>query len=253
MEFLSKPEDPKDGDWSPIEFDDDGRGFRMVDTMDLKAVNASIPLKLRSCKQPKVVNLIDFSECNLPEEPVELVANAAGADNASTDEGSLSGVSNATQASTEPLSVLVGPSTPTFVDDDGSSGRPLRPATPGGASQDELLQEVLHLRQRLADAAEETRIQVGIARDDAFEKERQIEELLHQCAHSEALRAQAEASLARKCAKHDMTARQKNFSEPEDERDKSARELKPGSSSPEAVLLVKMFDYRQWLRCFQRR
>merc|ERR1719476_560111 len=109
----------------------------MVDTVDLVAVNARISGKLRNCKQPRVVNLINFSECNLPEESVELVSSTTGADNASTDGGSLSDASSATDASTEPLSVLAGPPS----DDGCSLGSPPRPATPLASPQEELMQE----------------------------------------------------------------------------------------------------------------
>merc|ERR1719336_108037 len=93
---------------------------------------------------PKVVNLIDFGECN-SVEPGAPRAGEASEGHTATDAGS---------RSTSP-----GPS----------------PGAPNGT--EELLGEIAHLRQRLADAQEEQRIQREMAREELAEKQREIDEL----------------------------------------------------------------------------
>ncbi|CAE7251935.1 unnamed protein product [Symbiodinium natans] len=166
----AKDEPPKLEDDS-----DDDLGFRMFSAADF--VNSD-PGPPEPNRQLKVVNLIDWGECDVAQE-------LAGA-------GEATGSSASTMA--PPVEARHTPPDPrgggemNFQESFGSA--PNLAPVPQPGNQD-LLTEIQHLRQMLADANEEKDIQVAIVRDEVLEKQQQIQELTRQKSETEALLREA--------------------------------------------------------------
>jgi len=140
------------------ESEDEQLGFQMLEGGDLKSTTATIaaPVERQTGKPMKIVNLIDFGECDVKEE-------------ASTDSGS------------EPISAgLLGPVDQHDQSDIASSVP--ESAAPFGLGLDvvELIEEVDHLRQRLKDSDAERDVLVSIVQDEVAEKQRVIDDLMRQ-------------------------------------------------------------------------
>lgn len=130
---------------------DDDLGFRMFSAAELAsaAPTSSDP----DSRQLKVVNLIDWGECDIPEEPDENVAISL-----KTEAAQCPAVSSCAQVS-EPKA-------------------PVTASAFGSAEfETDYLTEIQHLRERLADAEEEKRIQVDIVRDEVRDQQHRIADL----------------------------------------------------------------------------
>mmetsp|Transcript_43632 Transcript_43632/g.98510 ORF Transcript_43632/g.98510 Transcript_43632/m.98510 type:complete len:517 (-) Transcript_43632:21-1571(-) len=161
--------------------DSDGDGFRMFAGRDLDRA----PIARRSAgscgsgsKPLRIVNLIDFGECNVQAESVQ-----GGAPSGSTSSGAAAahwaaGGSSSSSSSFRPPG---SPAPPTGGSSVGCSVQDLSAA----AKSKDLLEEVHYLRQMLADSNEEKSIQVAIIRDEVTEKQRVIEELTRKGAEAE--------------------------------------------------------------------
>mmetsp|Transcript_54467 Transcript_54467/g.94724 ORF Transcript_54467/g.94724 Transcript_54467/m.94724 type:complete len:541 (+) Transcript_54467:122-1744(+) len=166
---------------------DDDMGFRMY----LGSEVGSAPVDSRqarpseTAKTLKVVNLIDFGECDVPEE-IE----------ASSSSTSFNMISPPAPAVAPPPVSMPTPAAPSSSETASAAvvkpppppGRSGRSASPGahlksglGAGmrdhEEALLAEIEHLRQQLDDAAQERQIQVEMIKDDVLEKQKQVEEL----------------------------------------------------------------------------
>jgi len=160
---------------------DDDTGFRMLEGVDFQSAHFERPRKVDH-KPLKVVNLIDFSACDVPDAPEDRVPDGS--------------FPVTTSSHPEPVTALPGHPIPADVHSSPGSSPALgsaapetvssvrslfRPAEqPDHALQAELLTEIQHLRQMLADANEERSIQVAIVRDEVLEKQKQLEELTRQ-------------------------------------------------------------------------
>jgi len=161
------------------ESSDDELGFRMFSRENFE----SAPIEKRhtgpeSSKALKVVNLIDFSECDVPEEeeahepqpsPVNrAVAPAPPPPQVQTEEKMFQddpvNASNTGKGRSAPLSLF---------------------GTPAASMEEELMSEIQHLRQMLDDANEEKNIQVAIIKDEVAEKQQQLEEAKRQHAETQ--------------------------------------------------------------------
>lgn len=155
---------------------DDDVGFQMFTPDCMPSSNLDKRQAEIVNKPLKVVNLIDFGECDVPEEaPVpQGTGSATTLPGQAGSTSSLSGFETpqAAQAMNNAVSIM------------GSM------ATLGGRDieKERLREELDHLRQMLADSIEEKNIQVAIVRDEVAEKQVSIEELAKK-------RAEAEASL----------------------------------------------------------
>mmetsp|Transcript_13906 Transcript_13906/g.40095 ORF Transcript_13906/g.40095 Transcript_13906/m.40095 type:complete len:434 (+) Transcript_13906:149-1450(+) len=145
------------------ESDEEDGGFRMI-TPVAEPKRQPSP---EGAKPLKVVNLIDFGECDKMDE-----------DRASP------GLPGASASS--PELVPGGVSSPLADLDDVVTRRRSAPSFAGvgigadGVAHHDLVAEIQHLRQMLADANEEKTIQVAIVRDEVAEKQRLVEELVRQ-------------------------------------------------------------------------
>jgi len=161
------------------ESSDDELGFRMFSRENFE----SAPIERRrtvpeSSKALKVVNLIDFSECDVPEEeeahepqpsPVNrTAAPAPPPPQVQTEEKLFQedsvNASNTGKGRSAPLSLF---------------------NTPAVSMEEELMSEIQHLRQMLDDANEEKNIQVAIIQDEVAEKQQQLEEAKRQHAETQ--------------------------------------------------------------------
>jgi len=153
--------------------EDDDCGFRMWNAQDLASDPLEQKPRAEGNRQLKVVNLIDFGECDVAEESPRVEP--------STSASSVKGG----DTPAPPLPGLGGP----------IAGAPVEPMLPGvaafrppaGPSDQDLLNEILDLKQMLADANEEKNIQVAIVRDEVAEKQQLLEDLLRQKAETEVL------------------------------------------------------------------
>eukprot|EP00439_Symbiodinium_sp_Y106_P045912 s1385_g5.t2 len=152
---------------------DDDLGFRMFSAADF--VNSD-PGPVEPNRQLKVVNLIDWGECDVAQE--------------------LSGAGEATGSSASTMAPPVevrqtlpdprGGGDSHFQESFGSAPN----LVPLSGNQD-LVTEIQHLKQMLADANEEKDIQVAIVRDEVQEKEQEIQALLRQKNETEVLLREA--------------------------------------------------------------
>jgi len=139
-------------------------GFQMLEGGDFKSTTATTPeapVEKQTGKTMKVVNLIDFGQCDVKEE-------------ASTESGG------------EPI----GPGLPGTVDhyeqsDIASSAGPESATAPAGPGPVELMQEIELLRQRLKDSDAERDVLVSIVQDKVAEKQRVIDDLMRQRTETE--------------------------------------------------------------------
>mmetsp|Transcript_1382 Transcript_1382/g.3044 ORF Transcript_1382/g.3044 Transcript_1382/m.3044 type:complete len:643 (-) Transcript_1382:265-2193(-) len=156
---------------------DDDMGFRMFSRDDLAAVKP--PPQQREAAPLKVVNLIDFGECDIAEEDPSPHSAVGAPESVST-------------------------ATPQGEADMETPPR-LRTAAEQSATQESLLEEIQHLRQMLSDADEERNIQVAIIRDEVVEKEQAIEALKRQRIEAEEALSQVSAELqAKKAAEKEL-------------------------------------------------
>eukprot|EP00931_Biecheleriopsis_adriatica_P086988 TRINITY_DN61516_c0_g1_i1.p1 TRINITY_DN61516_c0_g1~~TRINITY_DN61516_c0_g1_i1.p1 ORF type:complete len:464 (-),score=94.41 TRINITY_DN61516_c0_g1_i1:174-1544(-) len=158
------------------ECDSDGEGFRMFVGQDLELAPIDHKSASSSGSKPlKIVNLIDFLECNPPAAlPTSTSTGAASGSSSSVASAASSSSSLATSSST-----LASSQTQTNSVAAGYS-MPMR------SKDDVLLEEIQFLRQMLKDTNEEKRIQVAIVRDEVADKQRTIDELRQQVAVAEA-------------------------------------------------------------------
>lgn len=192
------------GDVADLDHDDsfsdansDGSGeFRMVDRGelgDLRPAEAS-----SSTAVFRVVNLIDFSECNQPAHP----RGQRDSLSASSPVTSPSGAWAAAAQMAPPIFSEAPPpmSSATHRASAASHSQPTGFSTPMRSKDDVLLEEIQYLRQMLADCNEEKRIQVAIVRDELVDKQRTIEALSRQPAPAGgALLSSAAAAAAAGC------------------------------------------------------
>lgn len=152
---------------------DDDLGFRMFSAAELAsaAPSSSDP----DSRQLKVVNLIDWGECDIPEESDKIVATTPSIEAAQRPAAGSCQVSEANVSIT--VTALDAP-----------------------AFDTDYFAEIQHLRERLADAEEEKKIQIDIVRDEVREQQHQIAELRQrlvetqkQMQESESLRRLADA------------------------------------------------------------
>lgn len=164
---------------------DDELGFQMFNPSQL-----SKPTQPKEdFKQLKVVNLIDWGECDVPDPPEERQPDQTPMDTVPLE------ATNA-GARSSPMSTFSGDLT--FHGSSGASGASARSTSSSAAmsfANQELMTELQHLRQMLADANEEKAIQVAIVRDEVAEKQLQINELRRQRAEMEATLKSAETQL----------------------------------------------------------
>lgn len=185
----------KDGKGAADEESDDDMGFRMYSQADLQSATAGAGAA--GARAPlKVVNLIDFGECDVPHGE-ELSGGATG----STSTGGSGSARGASAAPTDSSKL----SRPQAVPGLGAVGIPPAPSAPevfganasmhGGGGEDislmrtengRLRDEIDYLQQMLANANDEKKIQVEIINDELEEKKRLIEELRRQKAELEA-------------------------------------------------------------------
>jgi len=152
-----------DDEQDDAESEEEQLGFQMLEGSELNSNTATTPaspVEKQAGKPMKIVNLIDFGECDVKEE-------------ASTESGG------------EPT----GPGLPGPMDqyqceqsDVASSAEPESAAAPSGPGPEEveLMEEIEHLRQRLSDSVGERDVLVSIVQDEVAEKQRVIDDLMRQ-------------------------------------------------------------------------
>jgi len=170
--------------------EEEGVGFQMLQGGDLqKPAAPSKPRPVERAFQPKVVNLIDFTECDLPDEPaIGSTAMPVATTFAPDLDDGIPAISSTAMpsATTMPLATTMPSATTMPLATPAVMLVP--PAGPGdltvveeeivrGQAEEELLAEIEHLRQRLKDADAERSVQVSIVRDEVDEKQKIIEEL----------------------------------------------------------------------------
>jgi len=176
---------PKDDNAMGDDSEDDDQAFRMFSRDDLD----SAPIERRQArgsetnKPLKVVNLIDFGECNVTEEPMSFGAAAAS----SSDRG-LGGVTHRLSCPSllpfagKPSAGSAGSDSPILAStsrrsEPALSLHSLGPPMDAEFPQQELESELQHLRQMLKDANEEKSIQMEIAGDEVAAKQQVIDTL----------------------------------------------------------------------------
>eukprot|EP00434_Breviolum_minutum_P037636 symbB.v1.2.033380.t1/scaffold4140.1/size44004/9 len=175
---------------------DDDMGFRMLLGSE---IGNFAPQKVEH-KELKVVNLIDFNECDVADDTEEANGEATGS-SVSTRAPLIEARSGCEfcmfsrlfgfecQARPE-VSYPMGKGDSGFHD---SAGR--LPSGLQSASHHDLVEEIQLLRQMLEDANEEKEIQVEIVRDDVAEKQQKILELTRQKDEMEALLREARSKI----------------------------------------------------------
>lgn len=154
---------------------DDDLGFKMFTKEDLASQNAALKPGSKPASSLGVIkNLIDFSECDVDDEPPPpapvpqqtLNASPAAYPDASPAASSSAhvGSPHGSQIHSQPSSMF--------------AGRP-------NSNEEAYLAEISHLRQMLDDANEEKNIQVAIVRDEVQEKQSVIDRLSKQNAELE--------------------------------------------------------------------
>jgi len=159
---------------------DDDMGFKMFIPDAAGSGSSDQARKAADTNKPLVVrNLIDFGECDVPEDPPPpqaMTSTAPPKAPAPTRPAAVPAL-----ASAAALEVLNGVMPPR---------EEVAHITPRmsshGVDHDALHEELEHLRQMLQDANEEKNIQVAIVRDEVLEKQQVIEDLIRQRDQSEA-------------------------------------------------------------------
>lgn len=143
------------------ESEDDQLGFQMLGGGDAKSTTATTavtPVEKEVGKPMKIVNLIDFGECDVKEE-------------------------SSTESGGEPMgSQLPAPLDQHEQSDIASSAGPESAAALSGPGPQEveLMEELELLRQRLKDSDAERDVLVSIVQDEVAEKQRVIDDLMRQ-------------------------------------------------------------------------
>lgn len=186
-----------EGNTTAVDSDDDDMGFRMFSAQDLATapVESRQPRTSETNKAIKVVNLIDFGECDVPEEIEHSTSSSALPAATPAPEPPAPA---ATSVGSDTLGASAKPAGRPSIGRAGSPGAHLRSGL-GGASkshEEALLNEIDHLRQQLTDAAEERAIQVEMIKDDLVEKQKQVEELTKKNSDMEADLKKANAAVA---------------------------------------------------------
>mmetsp|Transcript_108785 Transcript_108785/g.318269 ORF Transcript_108785/g.318269 Transcript_108785/m.318269 type:complete len:509 (-) Transcript_108785:143-1669(-) len=172
---------------------DDDQGFQMLRPGEFKEALLDRP-KVDN-KPLKVVNLIDFSACDVYEDRSSDGGGSAVASRSVEPEPALPGC-----PAQSGLPFRQGSSGEQGASTNGSpdaGGAALESVTPARSVfmpteqreeglQEELLSEIEHLRQMLADANEEKNIQVAIVQDEVVEKQQLLDELKRQRVEMEA-------------------------------------------------------------------
>lgn len=151
-----------------LDSEDDDNGFRMFESGSLPRNEVPTPAAARNLK---IVNLIDFGECDVADSASEPAWVSA-------------------PESAAPAWEPQPPPEPAWEP-------PRQSFVPEPSQEEELLSEIQHLRQMLADANEEKNIQVAIIRDDVAEKQQQLDEALRQHTDVEASLCSAREEIAR--------------------------------------------------------
>lgn len=202
---------------------DDDMGFRMCTSGD--QLQGDIPRTGARQSNPgkfKVVNLINFSECDVPEEdagpPLSLTVQEASSSSSSlfppmpaaagsaayppqpTPAGPFHNEPNlgiGRQSLSLALPNSLGGMVPGFGGRGSLGGGAAAAVQPPSHNEGALLAEIEHLRQMLADAAEEKAIQVEIVRDEVADKQRALDALQRrQAEEAEALNRATQQLLA---------------------------------------------------------
>lgn len=203
---------------------DDDMGFQMFMGHEVRTSRFQKPVKADR-KPLKVVNLIDFSACDVPDVPEDRMPGFAPLASGPADQAP------------------APPGRPSLASMEGAmhAGGPL--AIPGAArnslpsahalfgrveQNDEVVQElqneIQHLRQMLADANEERTIQVAIVQDEVLEKQQLADELARQ-------RDQAEAQL--RDAREQLSSLEARVAQSTKERDEARALAERGSLEAE--------------------
>ncbi|CAE8634320.1 unnamed protein product, partial [Polarella glacialis] len=181
---------------------DDDMGFRMFSAEELRAAPMDKPASSEPFKPLKVVNLIDFGECDVYEEaPPDNFGSGSTAPGSSSSTAPGRPPPEAPSFSRGLSRGVLGDDMPGLPDTPlAASGTSAPSSGPTAQAHQDLLEEIQHLRQMLADANEEKSIQVAIIRDEVSEKQAFIEELTRHRADAEAAlrdaRCQVEALTA---------------------------------------------------------
>jgi len=164
---------------------DDDLGFRMftASDMDFESQRQRGVEPTVSKKEVKVVNLIDFGECQAEEDDLPVPETTSATSVVSLGGGSASESTASATAVPAPGAALAG----------AESAPPQ--AASEGAEVEGLRSEIEYMRQMLANAKEETNIQVAIIQDEVVEKQQKIDELVKEAA---AFKAEKDRELARK-------------------------------------------------------
>ncbi|CAL1134196.1 unnamed protein product [Cladocopium goreaui] len=179
-DWLFDDKDKKDAPQASQADDNDSEDdftFRMFAPDELEKLQCPPP---PVNKELKVVNLIDWDECDVADETEEVTG------------GEATGSSVSTRA---PL--IEAASYPTMRGDLGfqDTGQLSAGGMPYQSGNQDLQTEIQLLRQMLADANEEKTIQVAIVRDEVAEKQEQVQELTRQKSELEALLREARSKL----------------------------------------------------------
>eukprot|EP00930_Biecheleria_cincta_P045392 TRINITY_DN31293_c0_g1_i1.p1 TRINITY_DN31293_c0_g1~~TRINITY_DN31293_c0_g1_i1.p1 ORF type:complete len:482 (+),score=171.36 TRINITY_DN31293_c0_g1_i1:56-1501(+) len=162
---------------------DDDFGFRMFSPAELAVAGVSSRSggNPGGSRQLKITNLIDWGECDVPDEQEETPPAPA-----------------------ETIEASHGPAMSSFAEvpvvaSGNSTGldlglRESRPSVPSVGASDHL-EEIQYLRERLATAEEEKQIQVEIVRDEVKEKQQQVDDLTKQTADLQAQLKEARARI----------------------------------------------------------
>lgn len=172
--YLDDVPAPADSASSDSEHD----GFQMLSVQDVQRASASSSSSNRTLK---VVNFIDFGECNVRAPSAAPTARR-----------------HCPSADPHPVSWAFGIGTSSSSSSGASASSPAPAASDGmrrsagfavpmQSREDVLLDEVALLRQMLADASEEKKIQLSVVHDEVSEKQACINELARRHAESEAM------------------------------------------------------------------
>eukprot|EP00434_Breviolum_minutum_P028610 symbB.v1.2.025314.t1/scaffold2450.1/size78879/10 len=193
-EAKPKPK-PRNGEWlyndsqtqedDVVSSDSGDEGFRMFAGQELKSF---APDRLKPAVT-KIVDLVDFEECNPPASPRVLSKMfwypLVGRCQMLHQGQILAAPSRAADLASQSVAVSTSPEPPRERPPFSShatltAGAAAGFSMPMRSKDDVLLEEIHYLRQMLADSNEEKRIQVAIIRDEVAEKQRVIDELRSQ-------------------------------------------------------------------------
>jgi hypothetical protein len=183
------PDDNRDDD------SDDDMGFRMFSAGEFS--NESRQNRGSGEIKPlKVKNLIDFGECDVVDEleaPAQLTSSSSFPDSSPMDAQAVPSSACGPASSASSMSPPAGPrnsgsGAAAMGLSNSGSNMFVPPQQDSDAIVQDLLGQIEHLRQMLADSSEEKNIQVAIVQDEVAEKNMIIEELKRKALDGEANR-----------------------------------------------------------------